>query len=321
MSAKSPAPTTRHASPAEGEHVVVFDAPPGDLNPSTLRAAFAAFAAFVAMLPETVTPAAAVGRATRETNRKGMRWVHAGQSEGASRWILTNATVDDKHAILEGWHGVACEADGKLLVDASIPLDVADEVRTRYDNARNVVEPAKLNAALARWCGKRGLKLRDGAYLLSRLDAETAGIVAATVALGGLASTFPVGGAALQALAAPAQRAIEDEAAEVLRQCADVVAKAKAAQDKSGPTLKTGEDGDLSIRETAHRDLDAVRERLTTWRDRLGLVLHDVAATLADAETTLDVECDRALAAIDARKAARRAGGSTRGTTPLDRAA
>jgi hypothetical protein len=284
-------------------HVVLFSAPPVKLTPNALRAAFASIPLFEATLPEVVTPVAALGIAVRAATTDTQRWIHAGQAQGASRWIMTAADVDRTHARIEGYSGVEVRADGALVVDASIPLAVADIVRAAYNTARGVVEPSRLNAALATWCKARGQYLRDGSYMLSSLDVDTQAILDAVIALGGIGAAFAVGGASLQAFAAPVARSLEDDIAAVLASASAVIAKAKAAQKTDGPTIqeRTGD--------TAHRDIDDVKARLTLWRDRLGLAMGEVDAQLTDAATVLDTELDRALAACAARKAARRNGG------------
>jgi hypothetical protein len=290
--------------------IVLFDAPPTKLAPHALRAAFAAVAAFAAKLPDTQSPVAALGIAvrTRGVASKTKHWIHAGQASNASRWILTDAEITKYHARLEGTAGAEVDAAGRLAIDPGVPVGIAEALRAAYDTARGVVEPAKLNAALASWCHARGVKLRDGAYLLDTLDADTRAVLDAVIHLGGLASTHEVGGAALAALAAPVQRSIEDEVRNVLASVDAVLAKAKDAARPNGPTMQLAENEDaLRSQETAHRDLDDARARLQTWSDRLGLHLADLAARMTEVERVLDRECDRALDAIRARRAARAA--------------
>jgi hypothetical protein len=154
---------------------------------------------------------------------------------------------------------------------------------------------------------------------LPTLDGDTSSILAAVVALGGVGAAFSIGtpGApSLASFAVPVARSLEDEIKTVLESTSAVIAKAVAAQAPNGPTLQTTEGGDLRMGETAHRDIDDVRARLALWRDRLGLAMGDVDAQMKAAETALDTECDRALAAVEARKAARKASRSSGSGSP-----
>ncbi len=305
-------------TPAPLAHVVLFAAPPDKRAPSDLRDAFAAVPAFRDSLPDVVSPVAALGLAVKPATTDTARFVHGGQAAGVSRWIYTRADVTMDHAHIQGETGIEVRPDGLLRVDPTIPLDVRAIVEDAYRVARGVVEPSRLNSALAAWMrGDRrapatgapallGTYLRDGAYLMPHLDTDTAAILAAVVSLGGLAAAYPVQGAALASLAAPVQRTLEDEVAAVLRSADDVISKARAAAAPGGPVLQQTSGGDLAVGETAHTAIDDVRARLALWRDRLGLALGDVAARLTAAEAALNTACDAALAAAEARKAERK---------------
>jgi hypothetical protein len=308
-------------------HLVTWGAPAGQSWPvADVRAlaTAAGAAALAAHLPDVVTPVAALGRAVRDDAAcpPGHRWVHVRQHEGASRWLLCRADVDETRARIEGYDGAEAAANGSLTIDAGVPAAVAAALRAAYDAARGVVDAARVNAAVARVlarAGARGVKVAPNGYLCDGVDGDVRAAVDAVARLGGLAVCLPIPDAAAPTLAAPVARAVADDAARVLADVADLAARcrASAAGDPGAPDVRGGSG------ETARRQLDEARERLATWRDRLGVQLSDVDRALRESGDALAVALRGALAAQDGRRdaAAGRAPAALPDAGPVDAAA
>jgi hypothetical protein len=295
---------TRPAHLAADLHLVTWGAPAGCSWPvATVRdlATAAGAAALAAQLPDVVTPVAALGRAVRDVCPPHHRWIHAGTSEGHSRWLFCASDVDDTRARIEGYDGVDAAPDGTLAIDAGVPAAVAAALRAAYDAARGVVDASRVNAAVARVLASRGtrsVKIAPNGYLVDGVDADVRAAVDAVARLGGLAVCLPIPAAAAPTLAAPVARAVADEARAVLDDVAALAARcrASAAGEPGAPDVRAGSG------ETARRSLDEARERLAAWRDRLGVQLSDVDRALRESGDALAVALRAALAAQDGRR-------------------
>lgn len=342
VSATVSAPSTAPASPAVATAtigvVVAFAANPAKLSPAFLRDTVEArmrrdlgadairtttttdskgktktttAMIFRDLLPDVVSPAAALGVAVgvavvgASGSTPATRWIHVGQKEGVSRWIYTLASVSDAAVDIRGTAGAEARPDGSLIIDPAIPAPIATALRAAYDDARGVVEPSRVNAAIARYLqGRSAQQLTASTYLVPQDDRELSAVLAAIVDLGGFAGCYPVAnGANAAALVQPVTRSLADDVAAVLAAARDTIDRAKAAALPSSDKLAFRD----SNADTAHAAIDEVRAKLALWRDRLGVVLADVDETLNDADQTLDVACDAALKAVAARKAARAA--------------
>jgi len=287
-------------------HLVTWGAPAGGSWPvAAVRALAAAVGAdaFAAHLPDVVTAVAALGRAVRDDGAcpPGHRWVFVRQHEGASRWLLCRADVDDTRARIEGHDGAEARPDGSLTLDAGIPAPVAAALRAAYDAARGVVDASRVNAAASRVlarAGARAVKVAPNGYLVDGVDADTRATIDAIARLGGLAVCLPIPGGTAPTLAAPVARAVADDARAVIDDVAALAARcvASAAGEPGAPDVRAGSG------ETARRALDEARERLAGWRDCLGLQLSDVDAALQASGDALAVALRGALAAQDGRK-------------------
>ncbi len=296
----------RPAHLAADLHLVTWGAPAGCSWPvADVRAVADAVGAtaLAAELPDVVTPVAALGRAVRDAAAcpPGHRWVHVRQHEGASRWLLCRADVDETRARIEGYDGAEARADGALTIDAGIPSTIAAALRAAYDSARGVVDASRVNAAATRALARRGVravKVAPNGYLVDGVDGVVRATVEAIARLGGLAVCLPIPDAAAPTLAAPVARAVADDAARVLADVADLAARcrASAAAEPGAPDVRSGSG------ETARRQLDEARERLACWRDRLGVQLADVDRQLRESGDALAVALRAALAAQDGRR-------------------
>jgi hypothetical protein len=310
-------PTTKPAA-----YVVTFAAPPLKLSPQRLRAAADTrdAARLAAALPDVVSPVAAIGIGVKAPGAcpSGSRWVHAGTVEGRSRWHYCTARVTSASADIHGAHGAECRADGDLDVDADIPADVARALRAAYEAARGVVEPSKVNALVARLLSKDfgGQSVTSSVYVLPDLPDEVIATLRTLQDLGGLGASFPIGDpATIAAVAAPVLRSLEDDVAAVVARVADLAARSAACAADDGAATVHERSG-----ETARRDLDDARERLTVWRDRLGVATHAIESALDTATTSLDVQFDAAMRALEIRRAARAAARKA-GPAPMAHAA
>jgi hypothetical protein len=286
--------------------LVTWGAPAGASWPVADVRALAATcgaAALAAMLPDVVTPVAALGRAVRDAaaTPDGHRWIHVRQHEGCSRWLLCRADVDETRARIEGYDGAECRSDGTLVIDAGVPSGIAAALRAAYDAARGVVDASRVNAAVARVLartGTRAVKVAPNGYLVDGVDADVRAAVDVVARLGGLAVCLPIPSDAAPTLAAPVARAVADDARAVLDDVAALAARcrASAAGEPGAPDVRAGSG------ETARRSLDEARERLAAWRDRLGVQLADVDRALRESGDALAVALRAALAAQDGRR-------------------
>lgn len=289
-------------------YLVTFAAAPHKVTPQRAREAARIRSAtrLEAALPDVVTPVAALGRAVRAPAAcpTGYGWQHAGTAGGSSRWLYCRHDVGRDHATILGTSGATAQPDGTLLVDADIPATVAAGLRAAYATERGLVEPAKINGVMSRlirahW---RGQAVRDCTYVVGHVDEELRDTLQVLTDLGGLGLVLPLADDDVARVAQPVADSVADDVAALVARVDDLTARATAC---------AGGDGDAAdVRgksaETARRDLDEARERLARWRDLLGLQLSDVEASMARAEQAMDTAVDAALAAIEARKAARR---------------
>lgn len=260
--------------------------------------------AFLASLPEVVTPVAALGIATRIAVDEGARWVHVRTAEKASKWTYCAATVSESHVSILGNESAEAHADGRLVIDSGVPAHIATQLREAYDAARGVVEPSRVIALVASHLVKRGARaIMSDVYLLPRVVPSTCGVLAGLVDLGGYAETLAVADPArIARLSSPVQESIEEQIAKVTKAARDFIERAKTvAQAGSEDTLRKG------TGETVRAALAQARADAAMWRDRLQLATLDVDAELGTLDAAAD-EADRAaLAALEERRKARKA--------------
>ncbi len=267
--------------------------------------------AFLASLPDVVSPVAALGLAVREACDAGHRWTHNRTADKASRWTYCAATVTaDSVSILGAGTAAEAFADGRLVVDAGVPGSIAVRLRAAYDAARGVVEPSRIAALVATHLQRMGGRaITSDVYLLPEIGAATCGVLAGLVDLTGWAEAVAVADPAkIARLTSPVTRSIEQQIADVVTSTEAFIAKAAAAALPDGGTLqrRTGE--------TVRAEIAAARAAVELWRDRLSLpVLNcevllenlDVAAVAADdaAQAAQTAKRDAAVAAKKATKA------------------
>ena len=100
---------------------------------------------FLASLPETVTPVAALGTAVKApgSTSPDHRWQHVRTAEKGSRWTYCAAHVSEHSVSIHGSHSAEVDAHGTLTIDADVPPAIATALRVAYDEARGVVEPSR----------------------------------------------------------------------------------------------------------------------------------------------------------------------------------
>lgn len=262
---------------------------------------------FLASLPDVVTPVAALGVAVRVARTESSEWVHNGQREGHSRW-----TYCDSHVQREGGARILGDADscaevkpdGTLTIDSGVPADIADTLRSTYDKARGVIEPARIKGLVASHFAKCGGRaITDDTYLMPDVSTVNVGVLAGLIDLGGWGTTVAVADPErIAALASPVTKSIEEQIADVIADTQAFISRAKAATDPTSTDMMRE-----SVSETISERIETARQAAALWRDRLKLASLDVDAELQKLEKEVDAEADKALAAVEARRAARKA--------------
>lgn len=289
-------------------HVVTFTSSPEKRTPARLREACDTrdAGALAALLPDTISPVAALGRAVKAptTSSDSHRWVHCGQAAGVSRWIYCSSAVTDTSALIAGSYGAeANNATDRLTVDVGVPQPVADALRAAYDVERGVVEPAKVNAAVSRLVARHGGKpVMPGVYVVTSIHDDVVAALKVLEDLDGVGLATAVDTATRDRLAAPMARAVDDDVKALIAQVNELSTRAKAcSNDDEAPAVREGS------ADTLRAKLSAARADLATWRDRLGLSVAEAERALAKSEEAMDDAVDAALRALEARKAARAA--------------
>lgn len=297
--------TTAPVVVANATHLVTFAASPARYTPARLREACEARGAdaFAALLPSTVTAVAALGLAIRVAVEADHRWVHVGQAEGRSRWIYCASKVSEAEARITGQAGAeASNATGDLTIDADVPTVVANKLRAAYDEARGVVDPARVNGAVTRLALRaNGRQLMTGVVMLPALTNDVVAALRVVSDLGGVGLEHALDDVAAQRLAQPLQRSLTDHVDDLVARVEDLAKRARACAADEKATLRDPENSAEGLR----AQLDDARAQLALWRDRLGLVTASAEAALGLAETAMDDAVDVALKALKARRAKR----------------
>jgi len=299
-----PAPSTMRNT---FEDAIVGRALPVDATPAMHERA----SAFLASLPDVVSPVAALGIAVNHATDGKSKWVHNRTFQKASRHTYCAANVTADTVSIHG-AGTCAEAsaDGTLTIESGVPQAIADRLRAAYLAARGVVETSRVSALIAAYLTKMGGRaIGSAAYLLPSIDPVTCGVLAGLSDLGGFALTYAVADPAqVAALAAPVTQSIEEQIADVTEAARLFVEKARDVAN--GATVEvTTDDGTTKTRnvsikstsiDTLRANIENARKAASLWRDRLQLASLDVD----DALTALDADADAASrAALEAMKA------------------
>lgn len=322
------------ATPGLAGVLVLFRAPGERPTPTALRTAFEdstdraapvvttdieARAAFLASLPDTITPVAALGLAVRGARDTGAEWVHVRTVEGTSQWTYCSSTVTASSVSIHG-AGTSAEAcaDGRLVIDAGVPTHIGDMLRAAYDAARGVVEPSRIKMLVSLYLARQGGRaITDDCYLLPETTPTTCGVLAGLVDLGGWAETIAVADPQrIARLSSPVTKSIEQQIADVVEATQAFISR--AASVANGDTVTaTKPDGTTETRltritaaqgEHARAEIAAARAAAALWRDRLSLASLDVDAQLDDLDAAATRADEAALAVMAGRKARRTPG-------------
>lgn len=263
--------------------------------------------AFLASLPDVITPVAALGIAVRVARTKTSEWVHNGTKEGHSKW-----TYCDSHVRREGGARILgdatqcaeCKPDGTLTIDTDVPSDIATALRTAYDEARGVVEPSRIKTLVATHLAKSGARaITDDVYLLPSTSTVNVGVIAGLIDLGGWGDTAPVADPVRIAnLSSPVTLSIEEQIEKVITEAKEFVERAKAAADPKSEDMMRD-----SVGKTMQERIDDALRTVELWGKRLNLAGLDIAADLEPLRAQVIDEDARALAAVEERRKARKA--------------